>query len=134
MQITEIRMFVCDEPRLKATLSLTLGGVFVVKGVKIIDGRQGMFVAMPSRKTDGGFEDICHPVTAEFRQRLEDEVFREYARATGSALDSIEARRRRSPPQSAIALGDSPPESPRTRPDSRPRGDSEDGSSIHAGS
>lgn len=100
MQITEIRMFVCDEPRLKATLSLILGGVFVVKGVKIIDGRQGMFVAMPSRKTDGGFEDICHPVTAEFREQIEDEVFREYARATRVPFETIQARRRRSPTHS----------------------------------
>ena len=111
MQITEIRMFVCDELRLKATLSLTFGEVFVVKGVKIIDGRQGMFVAMPSRKTDGGFEDICHPVTAAYREYVEDEVLRAYARETGTPYEEIQARRRRSPGPPRAAGSDEGPTS-----------------------
>ena len=136
MQITEIRMFVCDEPRLKATLSLILGGVFVVKGAKIIDGRQGMFVAMPSRKTDGGFEDICHPVTAEFREQIEDEVFREYARVTHVPFETIQARRRRNSSHSDRHEGDSgdSEDGPAaSRPDPvRPQGSPPDGSRFGA--
>lgn len=144
MQITEVRLFVCDEPRLKATLSLTFGGAFVVKGVKIIDGRHGLFVAMPSRRTDGGFEDICHPVTPEYREYLELEVLRAYAEHTGQSLDDILARRRspgedpEDPPRSrrGAPRSSQPPPSSRTprdpgRPERRPEGDRSGESDAH---
>lgn len=79
MRITEIRMFLCDDPKLKATLSLTLEDQFVIKGVKVIEGRQGLFLAMPSRrKDDGTYEDICHPVNKETRDYFEREVIEHY--------------------------------------------------------
>jgi stage V sporulation protein G len=122
MQITEIRMFVCDELRLKATLSVTFGGVFVVKGVKIIDGRQGMFVAMPSRKTEGGFEDICHPVSTSYRNYVEDQVLEAYARETGIPFAEIQARRRRSPASPPPAdPSDDHPAGPESRVSREPR-------------
>lgn len=123
MHITEIRLFVCDEPRLKATMSLTFGGAFVVKGVKIIDGRHGLFVAMPSRRTEGGFEDICHPVTAEYRDYLELEVLRAYAEHIGRPLDEILARRRSpgdDPDEAPRGHRGGPPPAPSTSPAARP--------------
>lgn len=128
-------MFVCDELRLKATLSLTFNEVFVVKGVKIIDGRQGMFVAMPSRKTEGGFEDICHPVSTAYRDYVENEIFLCYARQTGIPIEEIQARRRISPepgtghPRSGNRIDDNHGE--HSRPPRRPRGDSEGSGGSH---
>ncbi|MCA9727554.1 MAG: SpoVG family protein [Candidatus Eisenbacteria bacterium] len=79
MKITEIRMFLCDDTKLKATLSLTLEDQFVIKGIKVIEGRQGLFLAMPSRrKEDGTYEDICHPVNKETRDYFEQTVLEHY--------------------------------------------------------
>lgn len=90
MDITEIRMFLCNEPRLKATLSVTFDDVFVVKGVKVIQGKHGLFVAMPSRKAESSFEDVCHPVNRRFRELLEDTVMREYSKLSGVPFDEVE--------------------------------------------
>lgn len=81
MRITEIRMYRCGEPRLKATVTVTLGDAFVVKGIKVILGRQGLFLAMPSRrKDDGTYEDICHPINHETREYFESVILGEYRR------------------------------------------------------
>lgn len=96
MRITEIRMFLCDDPKLKATLSLTLEDQFVIKGVKVIEGRQGLFLAMPSRrKDDGSYEDICHPVNKETRDYFESEVIEHYRqrRAERNGDESTPSRR-----------------------------------------
>lgn len=131
MRITEIRMFVCDEIRLRATLTLTFEGVFVVKGVKIIDGRHGMFVAMPSRRTNGGFEDICHPVNTDFREYVETEVLREYARIMNVPFAEIEARRRRPSARDSETEGVADEEEPDAPREARPRGDRESDGGVH---
>jgi stage V sporulation protein G len=109
MRITEIRMFLCDDPKLKATLSLTLEDAFVIKGVKVIEGRQGLFLAMPSRrKDDGTYEDICHPVNKETRVYFEQTVLayyrerREERNSTGESppRKTVEEARPSAPPMS----------------------------------
>jgi len=82
MTITEIRVAILDDPRLKAFVSVTFDGVFVVKGLKIIAGRDGhLFLAMPSRKrADGRYQDVLHPIHRDFRNRLEEAVLFEYSR------------------------------------------------------
>jgi stage V sporulation protein G len=82
MTITEIRIALLDDPRLKAYVSVTFDDVFVVKSLKIIEGREGrLFLAMPSRKRpDGRYQDIFHPIHQDFRNRLEEAVLSEYSR------------------------------------------------------
>lgn len=88
MRITEIRMYLCREPRLKATVTVTLENAFVVKGIKVILGRQGLFLAMPSRhKDDGTYEDICHPINHETREYFESVILGEYRRLQGEDQD-----------------------------------------------
>ena len=84
MEITEIRMFIVDDGKLKATLSATFDDEFVVKGIKVIEGHNGVFVAMPSRrKENGDFDDIAHPINKRFRTKLQTTVLAEYHRLRG---------------------------------------------------
>ncbi|MFH1687987.1 MAG: SpoVG family protein [bacterium] len=79
MEITEIRVTLRNEERLKGFVNVTFDDAFVVRGLKIISGTDGLFVAMPSRKrSDGTHQDIAHPVNAEMRQMLERSVLGAY--------------------------------------------------------
>jgi stage V sporulation protein G len=83
LEITEVRVTLRDEDKLRAFVSITLNDCFVVRGLKIIQGTNGMFVAMPSRKrADGQFQDVAHPINSDMRSRMEDIILREYARET----------------------------------------------------
>lgn len=79
IRITEIRISLRDDEKLKAFVTITLEGCFVVRGMKIIKGNQGMFVAMPSRrKPDGSFQDICHPINQATREKIEEQILAKY--------------------------------------------------------
>lgn len=83
MQITDVRLRkVASEGRMKAIASITIDGEFVIHDIRVIDGNNGMFVAMPSKKTpDGEFRDIAHPISSATRQKIQDAVLHEYYRA-----------------------------------------------------
>ncbi len=74
MQITELRIRkVEDEGKLRAYVTVTFDNCFVVHNVKIIEGKSGLFIAMPSRKTaNGEYKDVAHPISPEFRTELQD--------------------------------------------------------------
>ncbi|MEZ4649492.1 MAG: SpoVG family protein [Candidatus Eisenbacteria bacterium] len=77
--ITEVRVSPKRQGRLRALCSVTFGGVFVVRGIKVIEGPDRLFLAMPSRKeADGKYRDVCHPVATGFRNVLEKRVIDEY--------------------------------------------------------
>lgn len=80
MQITEIQVRkVAKEGKLKAVVSITIDGVFVVHDIKVIEGDNGEFIAMPSRKTaDGVYRDIAHPINQETRTMLQDLILDGY--------------------------------------------------------
>ena len=92
MKITGIKIRrTYDDNRLRALVSLTLEDNFAIHDIKIIDGPQRLFVAMPSRRDEQGvFRDICHPITAEARKEMEDKILEAY----NSYMNSEEA-----PPQ-----------------------------------
>ncbi len=83
MNITDIRIRkVGDESKLKAVASITFDGEFVVHDIKVIEGQNGMFIAMPSKKMgEGDFRDIAHPLTQEVRTQLKDAVLDAYNKA-----------------------------------------------------
>ncbi|MCL6632520.1 MAG: septation regulator SpoVG [Alicyclobacillus herbarius] len=83
MQITDVRLRkVSTEGRMKAIASITIDSEFVVHDIRVIDGNNGMFVAMPSKKTpDGEFRDIAHPISSVTRQKIQEAVLREYYRS-----------------------------------------------------
>lgn len=82
MDITDVRVRkVITSSRMKAIATVTFDDCFVVRDIKVIDGQNGLFVAMPSRKSaDGQFRDVAHPIKQEFREIIEKriiEVFNE---------------------------------------------------------
>ena len=82
MEITEVRITLRDEEKLKAFANVTFDDAFVVRGLKVINGNNGYFVSMPSRKRpDGTYQDIAHPINNEMRDKLESVVLSEYEKA-----------------------------------------------------
>ncbi len=79
MEITEIRISLRDDNKLRAFASITLDDCFVIRGLKIIKGAKGAFVAMPSRKRpDGTYQDIAHPINNDTRSWMEQKIIDAY--------------------------------------------------------
>ena len=77
--ISDIRVFpVEDGNGILANVRVTFGGVFVVTGLKIIEGKKGAFVSMPQYKYKGEWKDSCFPITGEFREELSEAVLEAY--------------------------------------------------------
>lgn len=73
MKVTDVRVRLVkkDDSKLKAVASITFDDCFVIHDIKVIDGNEGCFIAMPSRKTsEGEYKDIAHPIKTEMREEL----------------------------------------------------------------
>lgn len=83
MEITDVRIFLREEERLKAYAAVTFDAAFVVHNMRIIDGKNGLFVSMPSKKRkDGKYQDIAHPITTDMRQKLDKAIIESYKKAS----------------------------------------------------
>ncbi|MFV9511735.1 septation regulator SpoVG [Tepidibacillus sp. LV47] len=82
MEVTDVRLRrVNTEGRMRAIASITIDNEFVVHDIRVIDGNNGLFVAMPSKRTpDGEFRDIAHPITSATREKIQKAVLAEYER------------------------------------------------------
>lgn len=79
MEITEVRVSVRNEDRLKAYVTVTFDNCFVVRHVRVVQTEKGFLVSMPSRKLpDGTHKDIAHPISQDFRKKLEDKILAAY--------------------------------------------------------
>ena len=79
MEITEVKVFPIQEEKLKAFVSIVFDHCFMVNDIKIIQGRDGLFISMPSRKKKNGeFKDVAHPLNTETRRMIEEKVLAEY--------------------------------------------------------
>ena len=83
MTITDVRIRkIAAEGKMKAIVSVTFDNEFVVHDIKVIEGQNGLFIAMPSRKTpDGEFKDIAHPINTETRERIQTSILEAYEKA-----------------------------------------------------
>lgn len=83
MQITDVRVRkLSEEGKMRGIVSVTFDNAFVVHDIKIIEGQNGLFIAMPSRKVgEGEFRDIAHPINSDMRQALQDDILRAYEQA-----------------------------------------------------
>ncbi len=87
MDITDVRVFPVDEDKLKAYVTITLDGCFVIRDLKVINGTTGLFIAMPAkRRKDGSYKDIAHPLNADTRDRMEKTILSEYERHRSRGL------------------------------------------------
>lgn len=80
MNITDVRIRkMADEGKMKAIVSITFDDEFVVHDIRIIEGQNGLFIAMPSRRTASGkFKDIAHPICSEARAKIQEVILNHY--------------------------------------------------------
>lgn len=92
MEVTNIRLRKVEtEGRMRAIVSITLDDAFVVHDLRVIDGNNGLFVAMPSKRTkDGEFRDIAHPINMDMRAKIQDKILAAYANDESTATSSLE--------------------------------------------
>ncbi|MBE8163241.1 MAG: septation regulator SpoVG [Bdellovibrionaceae bacterium] len=91
MNITDIKILLVNEERLKAYVSIIFDNCFIVKDLKIIQGPSNLFVAMPSKKLkDNSFKDIAHPLNKESRLAIEKLIFEEYKKTLQSINQSLD--------------------------------------------
>ena len=83
MTITDVRVRkIASEGKMKAIVSITFDNEFVVHDIKVIEGQNGLFIAMPSRKTpDGEFKDIAHPINTDTREKIQTSILKAYEEA-----------------------------------------------------
>ncbi len=93
MEVTDVRLRrVNTDGRMKAIASITIDHEFVVHDIRVIDGNNGMFVAMPSKRTpDGEFRDIAHPISSTTLEKIQAAVLTEYERVGQEEESTIEA-------------------------------------------
>lgn len=91
MNITDVRVRkINQEGRMKAIVSVTFDDAFVVHDVKVVDGQNGLFVAMPSRKTaEGEFRDIAHPISSTAREIIQNAVLEKYQEALQGEMAAV---------------------------------------------
>ncbi len=92
MEITDIRVRrMSSEGKMKAVVSVTFDNALVIHDIKVIEGQDRLFIAMPSRKMpDGTFKDIAHPIKVEVRTELQDAILKKYEEALLDESEIIE--------------------------------------------
>jgi stage V sporulation protein G len=93
MEVTEVKVTLVnsEDGKLKAFANIVLDGCFVVRGLKVIEGKQRTLVMMPSvKRKDGSHQDSAYPINRELHQHIEDEVLYEYAQKVASRVGGEE--------------------------------------------
>jgi stage V sporulation protein G len=107
MEITEVKVFPIQEEKLKAFVSVVFDQCFMVNDIKIIQGRDGFFISMPSRKKKNGeFKDVAHPLNNETRRMIEEKVLGEYERVLSERGEQLPAPLHAAHPVAAAAAVD----------------------------
>ena len=91
MNITDVRVRkVAKEGKMKAVVSITIDGEFVVHDIKVIEGEKGMFIAMPSRRaSDGEYRDIAHPINSSTRELIQKTILESYEKALSEPDETV---------------------------------------------
>ena len=81
MQITDVRIRKVEkEGKMRAVVSITIDEEFVVHDIKVIEGENGLFIAMPSRRaSDGEYRDIAHPINSGTRESIQNSILAKYS-------------------------------------------------------
>ena len=90
MEITDVHVSLRNERKLKGFVNIIFDDLFIVRGLKIICGMNGYFIAMPNRKRkDGNLIDIAHPIRNEFREKMEKTILDRYWKERERLGDTI---------------------------------------------
>ena len=117
MNITQVKIFPVEEEKLKAFVSIVFDHCFMVNDIKVIQGKDGLFLSMPSRrKKSGEFKDVAHPLNNETRRHIEETVLNEYR----SMVDDPTPRRPDREDDAAVADMAPPPRVGGSNGSSRP--------------
>ena len=116
MNITQVKVFPVHEDKLKAFVSVVFDHAFMVNDIKVIQGKDGLFLSMPSRrKKNGEFKDVAHPLNNETRRALEERVLAEYRQVVDDPTPrrpdrqpTPRAESAREAPAPAVARADEP--------------------------
>lgn len=116
MEITDLKIRkMMTDGRLRAIVSITLDQMLAVHDIKVVQGENRLFVAMPSRKDEGGiFRDIVHPISAQARQYLEEQILNAYQ----EQLALIEAEAENTEAEEPAAEASAPAAEPTGEPES----------------
>jgi stage V sporulation protein G len=107
MEITEVKIFPIRDKKLRAFVSIVLDGSFMVNDIKVINGQDGLFISMPSRrKKSGRFKDIAHPLNQETRQAMEERIIAEYRRVAEDGEAERSAPDQEAEPRSQLAASE----------------------------
>lgn len=92
MKITDVRVRkIKSDGKLKAYVTVTFDNAFVIHNVKVIEGKNGAFIAMPSRRTKNGeYKDVAHPIHSDFRNQMKDVILEAYEKADDSDAADID--------------------------------------------
>ncbi len=92
MNITDVKVFIREgnQNQLKAFVNIVIDDAFIVRNIKVIEGENGLFVAMPSRKlSNGEYRDIAHPINTETRKQIEELIISKYKEVLKDALSAV---------------------------------------------
>lgn len=106
MEITEVKVFLVNEEKLKAFVSVVIDQCFMINDIKVIQGRDGLFISMPSRrKKNGEFKDVAHPLNNETRRWMESRILSEYGqlREQRDGESQVSASPRPQPPEDRVS-------------------------------
>ncbi|MDO9577061.1 MAG: septation regulator SpoVG [Candidatus Cloacimonadales bacterium] len=93
MNITDVKVFIRESNQLKAFVNIVIDDAFIIRNIKVIEGENGLFVAMPSRRVSTGeYRDIAHPINTETRNMVEKIIIEKYKEVLQEALSAAEGK------------------------------------------
>jgi stage V sporulation protein G len=92
MKITDVKVFIRESNQLKAFVNIVIDDAFIIRNIKVIEGENGIFVAMPSRRVSSGeYRDIAHPINTETRNMIERIIIDKYKEVLQEALSAAKS-------------------------------------------
>ena len=92
MNITDVKVFIRESNQLKAFVNIVIEDAFIIRNIKVIEGQNGLFVAMPSRRVSTGeYRDIAHPINTDTRNEIEKIIIDKYKEVLKEALNTAES-------------------------------------------
>ena len=114
MNITDVKVFLRESNQLKAFVNIVIDDAFIIRNIKVIEGENGLFVAMPSRRVSSGeYRDIAHPINTETRNMVERIIIEKYKEVLQGALSAAEHTEEEKPEEK-------PKEQPEETPEEKP--------------